>query len=116
MATEPDDAPVAYSVRDEGDQVVMTIHGDIDLRSSADIRAAIGEAARPDAELIIDLAGVRFLDSSGLGALVWARRRMQREGGDVVVVRPRRNVRRMLEVSGLSKVVPVEGMNPPGQQ
>jgi anti-sigma B factor antagonist len=51
--------------------VVVEVVGDIDLHTAPQLQAAVeAEFARPDAEqVIVDLTGVRFLGSSGLGVL-----------------------------------------------
>ncbi len=55
--------------------------------------------------IVVDLAGLSFLDSSGISALVVARRAILAEGPDrqFVVTRPTEIVRKALEVVGLSK-------------
>jgi stage II sporulation protein AA (anti-sigma F factor antagonist) len=91
----------------------MRVQGEIDLSTAPEVRAEVGRIARPGMQVVIDLTGVGFMDSTGLGSLVWARRRLRRIGGDILIVRPRPNVRRVLEISGVSEIVPVEGFPPP---
>jgi anti-anti-sigma factor len=62
---------LAVSSEPRGDAIVVRLDGDFDLYSSAEVRTSVDtllEAGRAD--LFLDLTGVTFLDSSGLGTLV----------------------------------------------
>lgn len=63
--------------------------------------------------LIIDLGGLTFLDSTGLGRLLAARRRAARAGRRLVVVRGSRTVDRMLMPAGLDDAVELVAEAPP---
>ena len=66
------------------------------------MRAAEGE--RPC--VVVDLTRVTFIDSTGLGVLVGAFKRV-RECGALSLVCPQRSVRRVLEITGLTQVFPL---------
>jgi len=55
--------------------------------------------------IVIDLSELTFTDSSGLGAILTARWKMIRDGGTLVLSRPKRNVQALLEVTGLDELV-----------
>lgn len=55
----------------------------------------------------IDLAGVPFVDSAGLGALVGGVRRIREAGGRVALFGPRRNVGRLIRIAGFDRVAPL---------
>jgi len=59
--------------------------------------------------IVIDLAEVTFLDSTGLSVLVAGLKRCQGSGGDLRVASPQPNVRRVLEVTGLADVFHLDG-------
>ena len=56
---------------------------------------------------MIDLGGVPFIDSSGLGALIGLIRRVRESGGVVAVTLGREPVRKLLQVAGLDRVAPL---------
>jgi anti-anti-sigma factor len=91
------------SVRLDRETLCLSLHGDIDFANSAPITDAIRQAvvhARP--KLVrVDVAEVRFLDSSGLGALVAARRAATDCGAAFRVERPNANVYGQFEIAGL---------------
>jgi anti-anti-sigma factor len=102
-----------FQVHQDAGSTVLRVRGEIDLITASEVRSAVASVTGPGTHLVIDLTGVDFLDSTGLGSLVWARKRVRREGGDVLVTSPQPNVRRVLEISGVAELVPVEGFPPP---
>lgn len=88
---------------------VVHLHGDIDLFNAGQLRTCI-ERLADDGEkrVVLDMADVEFIDSSGLGALVAGMRRLRRVGGEVVLRSPRRATTQLLDVTGLLRVLAVE--------
>jgi len=80
----------------------VRVTGEVDISSSKQLREALetslGEACR---ELALDLSNVRFMDSSGLHALVETTQGFRRAGGVVSIHKPSPAVLRLLEITGL---------------
>jgi anti-sigma B factor antagonist len=74
----------------------VEVLGELDLASAPRLAEAL-DALPSGGELVVDLAGVTLVDSSGLAVLLRAG-----EGRSLVFVRPGQNVRRVLGVSGLT--------------
>jgi anti-sigma B factor antagonist len=86
----------------------LVISGEIDLVSSARLRAAIDEAlALGAASLEFDFSHVSFMDSTGLGILASTSDRAMEAGGSVRVRGASPTVVRLLEVSRLDSVIDV---------
>jgi anti-sigma B factor antagonist len=102
--TEPDYGGNAqfYADRARSDTWVVTVIGEVDLANREHFEAVVERALEASpAKLIFDLAGVRFMDSSGLGVLIAAA-----NGTDLVEVRaPLPAVRRLIEISGLADIL-----------
>jgi len=89
---------------------VILVEGDLDLASAPTLRTTLH--ARIDAgemHLVLDLSALDFLDSSGLGVLVGAARRVRTEmGGTITLVNPSASVLRLLELTRLGHVFAIE--------
>jgi anti-sigma B factor antagonist len=86
--------------------VVVHLAGEIDLYNAADVGAALAEVAESEPErIVVDLGGVDFVDSTALGALIEARKRLA--SARLVLAAPGPDVRRALEVAGLIDHFPV---------
>jgi anti-sigma B factor antagonist len=66
--------------------------------------AVMGEGP---AQVVVDMAGVDFCDSTGMNVLLAALRRARERGGDLVLAGPRPAVRKILQVTGLESVFTV---------
>jgi anti-sigma B factor antagonist len=80
--------------------------GELDAFTVSQFRQALAELASSP-RLLIDLAGVPFVDSAGLGALIGGIRRVRELGGDVAVACPRPTLTRLLHTTGFDRIVTV---------
>lgn len=83
----------------------LAASGEIDAHTAPSLASAI-DAAGPDVEL--DLAGVEFVDSSGLRVLIDAHQRLAEAGGALRITALSEPVRRLLEISGVSDYLGVD--------
>jgi anti-anti-sigma factor len=95
------ETPIDITVGTDDRGVVVTVAGEVDIATSPQLRDACLRAMESGADVGIDLAGVTFLDSSGLSALVEARQRIDGLGGRFEIRAASRPARRVLEISGL---------------
>jgi anti-sigma B factor antagonist len=86
----------------DGDRVTVRAHGEIDLADLNVLAAELSSAAEGDAHRIeVDLAGVSFMDSMGIHALLTGRRLAQERGKQYRVIGVDGNVRHILEAAGV---------------
>jgi len=70
----------------DGNTVTLHITGELDAVSVPDLRPTLDELIdRGHKKIVVDLAGLRLIDSSGVGAIVHLFRRVRSLGGSVVV-------------------------------
>lgn len=80
--------------------------GELDAYTVGRFREALGElSTRP--KLLIDMSGVPFVDSAGLGALIGGIRRARESGGEVSVCCNRPTLLRLLHTTGFDRIVTV---------
>jgi anti-anti-sigma factor len=84
----------------------ILLRGELDLTGAPRIEEQVQSALlRGGGAYMIDLSGLRFMDSSGVNALLRARSLLGREARDLIVVCPPGPVRRVLEVIGVADVL-----------
>src|SRR5580692_12525363 len=93
--------------RRTGDHVVIALHGELDLADAPVVAAALGVVAAHAPRIIVDLAGLEFIDASGVAALSRGRKLARHAGGDLLLAAPRRGVLRVLTLTRLIDVFPV---------
>jgi anti-sigma B factor antagonist len=103
-ASVPDET--VTRVEQAGDTVTVSLHGEVDVLTVDQVRVALIEAlaARPR-EVVVDMADLSFIDSTGLGALVFGFQRARDDGIGFRLARPTRGVHQVLVLSGLLEVV-----------
>lgn len=107
-------------INSEGtDPILISIAGEVDLATAPELEQALGAAlSRPGTTRVqVDLSRVGFMDSAGLRALIAARRQAEDGKQAVVLYRPSEQVRRVIEITGLSEAFGLEmedGQRPSG--
>lgn len=89
------------------DHVLIRAMGEPDVSSSASLRTAVNDAlADGNTTVLVDLSGVTFVDSTGLGSLVTLHQSSARHGAVVALVAPSESVQHVLRLLGVDDVVP----------
>jgi anti-sigma B factor antagonist len=108
-ATDPSALRITADV--EGSRPVLRLAGELDLATADLLRervhALLGRGSEVT-ELVLDVAGLEFLDVTGLGALLEVRRKLVASGGALILRRPRPMVLRMLDLLQLGSTLQIE--------
>jgi anti-anti-sigma factor len=100
----------SLTLTEEPGAAVLTARGDLDYFTASGFADRIADAiALGRARTVLDLAGVGFCDSVGVSVLLQARQRAQRAGTVLVMRGVRATVVRVLDIAGLTAVLPVDG-------
>jgi anti-anti-sigma factor len=83
-----------------GQDGVISVSGDIDMAGGPVLDAALATAETKRDDVVIDLQGVTFVDSSGLRSLLGAARRADQRGRRVALLHVGREVNRLFELTG----------------
>src|SRR3982074_3445879 len=81
---------VDLTTRECGGHVVVALRGELDRADAASVAAGLAEVAARAPEIIVDLAALAFIDSSGVAALAHGRRQARRGGGAPLRAAPAR--------------------------
>jgi anti-sigma B factor antagonist len=99
---------IHLSSRESDGRAVVALCGKLDVADAAGGAAALNAVAVRARELIVDLAGLEFIDSSGLAALLLARKQARKAGGDLLPAGPQDQVLRVLAATRLTGVFSVQ--------
>jgi anti-sigma B factor antagonist len=101
MAIPPEDFSI--STADVDGRAHLTLRGELDLATAPELEQLVNERIDSSEDVVVDLRGLEFMDSSGIRVLVAAHTRAGRTGTRLFVVRPARGsaVAKILEVAGL---------------
>jgi anti-sigma B factor antagonist len=112
MSSEPSSravAPFRLTVGAASDADVVSLEGELDLASAPELRECLATLAEGGAtDIVLDVGGLAFIDSTGLSVLVMAANRTRSVGGSTVLRHPSPSVMRLLEITGLLAVFEVD--------
>jgi anti-sigma B factor antagonist len=94
-------------IEQEGGRRVVKLGGECDLATATQLQEALAPMRSPDVdEVIVDVSELTFMDSTGLGVLVGALKRIRESNGSFKIAGAKGAVARVLEVSGLDRIIP----------
>ena len=98
-------------ISDSPSRRVIRPHGEIDLSTVPPLRAALHDLITDanDTAVVVDLADVQFIDSSGIAVLVSAYRRAREAGLAFSLARPTSAVAKVLALTQADRLIPVIG-------
>lgn len=102
---DPDAPTFDVRVVEADDGPMIVARGDLDLAAHDTLRRCIESCSARRPCVVLDVAEVTFMDSTGLNALVWAHRRLGDRPGAVILRNPSRAVVRVLEIAGLTDTI-----------
>jgi stage II sporulation protein AA (anti-sigma F factor antagonist) len=107
-----EELPLIIGTERIGSNLIVEIDGELDLETSPTFRNAIEEKLdqyESIKHLILDLKKVNFIDSSGLGVILGRFKRLSQQGGKLSAIHVSDPIRRVLELSGLLKIMDIYG-------
>ena len=89
----------------DDDIAVITVAGELDLYTSPRLKENMLAAIEAGSlKIVIDMTGVHFIDSSALGVLIGAVKRLKPDDGRLVLVSVDENVNWIFQITGLNSV------------
>jgi anti-sigma B factor antagonist len=92
---------------------VIHVRGEIDMATCERLRDAIEPHLGPNQTIVLDLAGVRFMDSSSLTVLEQARGTLTGDGGSLILRNPSKAARRLLTAARAQRLLEHVEEHPP---
>jgi anti-sigma B factor antagonist len=99
---------LALDVRKVGSSSVVDVKGEIDVYTAPKLREKLIELVSEGSyNVVVNLEGVDFLDSTGLGVLVGALKRVKAHDGTLSLVCTQEKILKIFKITGLTKVFPI---------
>jgi anti-sigma B factor antagonist len=96
---------LGLQVSERDGRVVLHVTGEIDVATAPRLRErTVALVAQGQRHLVIDLDGVDFLDSTGLGVLVGTLKRLRSQDGTLALVCSRPSILKVFEITELTKI------------
>ena len=96
-----------HETREERGFSVVSLRGDVDFHSSRDAREILLKLVKSSRDILVDMAEVEYIDSSGIACLVEAFQESKSAGTKFGLVSVHGTARRVLELARLEKIFPI---------
>lgn len=93
-----------HKVSEERGVLVVALEGDVDMSSSPDARKVLLDCVGRGRPVVVDMAGVSYIDSSGVASLVESLQNARKSGSAFVLAAVSEPARRVLELARLDQV------------
>ena len=93
-----------HEITEDGNIIVVALEGDVDLSSSPDARKVLLGCVRKGRPVIVDMAGVSYIDSSGVASLVEALQGARKAGSEFALAAVSEAALRVLRLARLDTV------------
>ncbi|HEV2373028.1 MAG TPA: anti-sigma factor antagonist [Streptosporangiaceae bacterium] len=95
------------ATEDQGASLVVKVEGDLDIVTSRQFDECLAQARRRHRHIILDLAGVDFMDTSALAVIVNHWKKLVSQGGSLALAGPRYRSTKTLWITGLAHRLPL---------
>jgi anti-sigma B factor antagonist len=108
-------AELSITVQRSADEVVVSLAGEIDMLTATRLSSIVNEVlTEPPPRIVLDLAGVTFCDSQGLGTLVVLSRKASRAQSLLVLTNLGEFLLRVLDITGLRSALMIRNEHATG--
>src|SRR3954469_14773054 len=103
--------PPEFSLSQESlaaERHIVAVRGEIDLFTAPELKSALSEAIESGhTRIVVDLTDTPFLDSTALGVLIGAVKRLRARNGRLTIVNVDDNIAKTFEITGLDQIFPI---------
>jgi anti-anti-sigma factor len=101
-------APLITEIRGTKGHALVLLAGELDVSTAGGLYQEFAQLNRDGVvHVALDLTALEFIDSTGISAIIAEHKRTAAAGGELIILTPHRNVRRVFEVAGLMDVLDV---------
>ena len=91
-------------------RAVVAVRGEIDLFTAPELKATLTDAIEDGrSRIVVDLSDTTFLDSTALGVLIGAVKRLRSRDGRMTIVNTDQNIAKTFEITGLDQIFTIRG-------
>jgi anti-anti-sigma factor len=101
------ETPFDLSTTERNGLAVVAVLGELDCATAPVLSQMLADLAEPGRVILVDLSDTEFVDCAGIAPLVAACEQLRKLGGDLILDAPTSPVSRVIERTGLNKVLTV---------
>jgi anti-sigma B factor antagonist len=97
---------ISSSYDGELNKWLFTVAGEVDISNAHQMKVELEASYKEHAaDLLVDVSDLNYIDSTGLGVIIGIYGQIRGEGQRIVLINPRENVKKLLRITSLDKVL-----------
>jgi len=100
-------SPIKLTTQEKGNHIIIHVAGSMTAKNIIEIRAAFEQASKRFSQIAVELSGIDYMDSMGVGILVNMDRKLKGQDGRLLIISPSEGVREILELSDVDRLIPI---------
>lgn len=95
---------------ESGQVLTIRLKGELDHHSADESKVLIDEKINEGKfnKIVIDFKNLDFIDSSGIGFVIGRYKAIRKQGGAIVIINASKKVRKILDMSGIGKIIEIK--------
>lgn len=96
--------------KDDSDSWVVELSGELDVSCADDLRKELdSNIENKFTDVKIDMSNLQYIDSTGIGVIVGAMKKLKRENKNITILKAKDNVKKIFKITGLDQIIRMEG-------
>ncbi len=93
----------------KGDFLIFRLYGELDMNTVPDFKKKINKLRKEKRinNIIINLSKIKFIDSTGIGAILGRYKKLKKNNGQLVLVGVNKRVEKIFALSGITGLIPI---------
>ncbi|WP_058301387.1 STAS domain-containing protein [Gorillibacterium timonense] len=100
------------TVKESSDNYTIYVSGELDLAVSAEFRSEIEPLLTSDKEVVLDMADLTYIDSTGMGIIIFFLKARKEDGKALSVQNVPQKIKKLFDLTGITRFLPVHGSSP----
>lgn len=96
--------------RHENDAWIVKLTGELDISCAEELKNVFDKNIEEKfSDIRVDMSNLQYIDSTGVGIIVGAMKKLRNGGKDIFLQNPRDNVKKIFRITGLDQIINMEG-------
>ncbi|MDO4618553.1 MAG: anti-sigma F factor antagonist [Clostridia bacterium] len=97
-----------HKISESEENLIIYVSGELDHHTASNLREEVDEILSGNIQnIIFEFSSLVFMDSSGIGFIMGRYKKIANKGGEVIIVNPTPQVKRILEMSGILTIIKI---------
>lgn len=94
----------------EDDSWIFYVEGELDVSCAKLLKDDIDSSLDENmSDLKLDMTNLTYIDSTGIGVIVGAMKKVRRSGKDIILLNAKENIKKILKITGIDQIIRMEG-------